>query len=109
MSRYGVQVARDFGAKLPAFDEQQEAEQYWHELRDEHLALLEELALECGSFTTDYTVESLKRLEGWYFELYETDSFGDIGSNLAVFETCMAMYLGEVAVRSAGADSLTMT
>jgi hypothetical protein len=103
MSRYSLKVARDFGAKLPSFETFEEAERYWAQVRSEHLALLESLVAITPSFSADYTPDSLKLLERWYFELYEADSFGDLGISRAVFETCMAMYLGEVAVRSANA------
>jgi hypothetical protein len=106
MSRYSVQVAREFGAKLPTFKDLEDAEEYWLGLRQEHLALLERLSPLSDSFTGDYTPQSLKSLERWYFELYETDSFGDLGISREAFETCMAMYLGEVVVRSAGAEWL---
>jgi len=104
MSRYSLKVARDFGAKLPSFETLEEAQRYWTQVRSEHLSLLGSLAANTPSFSADYSADSLKHLELWYFELYEVDSFGDLGTSRAVFETCMAMYLGEVAVRSAGAE-----
>jgi hypothetical protein len=66
--------------------------------------LLFEAASKYPSFHLDYSPESLKQLEQWYFHLHETDSFRAMGIDRAMFETCMAMYFGETTVRSAHAE-----
>lgn len=104
MSRQGRETAQQHGENLPAFDSAAEAEEYYHTRRDKHLVLLFEAASKNPSLDANYSPESLKQLEQWYFQLYESDSFGDAGIDRERFETCMAMYFGETAVRSAGAQ-----
>jgi hypothetical protein len=65
--------------------------------------LLSEAAKNNIGFKPDYSPKSLKQLEKWYFQLYETKSFQIIGINRESFETCMAIYFGETAFRSENA------
>ncbi len=99
MSKYGLQVAIKYGEKLPSFSGMEDAKECLFAFRDEHLALLEKITKQQSVFTPDYQPVSLKQLEGWYFKLYETNSFHLLGTNREVFESCMAMYFGEIAVR----------
>ena len=103
MSRQGLRIARQYGDTLPTFSCQADAEQYYYAFRDQHLALLSEIALNHPAFLPEYLPESLKQLEQWYFQLYETDSFDVLGMKRETFEACMAMYFGETAARSASA------
>lgn len=103
MSRQGHAIALKHGEKLPAFASLAEAEQHYHNLRDKHLDILLEVATQYPLFHPDYSPESLKQLEQWYFRLYETGSFRAMGIVRETFETCMAMYFGETAIRSARA------
>jgi hypothetical protein len=100
MSRHGSEIAKQHAEKLPAFSSLEEAQRSLYAFRDEHLALLVEIAKGQPGFLPDFQPESLKQLEGWYFQLYETDSFQAIGIPRDVFETCMAMYYGETAARN---------
>jgi hypothetical protein len=103
MSRRGREIAIQHGEKLPAFSNQEEAKQHLYAFRDKHLALLAEIAQGHPEFNPDYRPESLKQLEQWYFQLYETNSFQLVGVERETFEICMAMYFGETVVRNTGA------
>ena len=59
-----------------------------------------ELAMAAKTFAADYTPESLKNLERWYFELMETNGFKALGVSREDFECCMASYFCELAVRN---------
>jgi hypothetical protein len=100
MSKRGLQVAIQFGQRLPSFAGLAQAREYYFAYRDNHLALLASAAGKQTGFTCDYSPESLKQLEQWYFELYETDSFQVYDLDRERFERCMSMYFGEVAVRN---------
>jgi hypothetical protein len=104
MSKYDLKVAREYGVRLPEFSNRREAKRYYLNWRDEHLALLQKIAERSDSFAADYSVKSLKGLEAWYFELHESNAFDKLGISRATFETCMGIYLGEVAVRQGGAE-----
>lgn len=100
MSRRGLQVAKDFGKRLPAFGSQADAEAYLFSRRDQLLQRLSELAAASGVFVADFSPASLKNVERFYFTLYETDGFEALGISLEEFEFCMASYFCEVAVRN---------
>jgi len=104
MSKQGLTLASQHGEKLPPFANHKEAANYYFDFRDKHLDLLAEAATKSPSFQPDYSAESLKHLEQWYFHLYETDTFLTEGIDRETFETCMAMYFGETAVESAHAQ-----
>jgi hypothetical protein len=103
MSRNDQITAQQHGEELPGFANVTDAEDYYHGLRDRHLALLFEAASKQPSVQLDYSPGSLKLLEQWYFQLFESDSFRAAGIEREMFETCMAMYFGETTVRSAHA------
>ena len=100
MSWFGSRVARLFGQKLPAFSSLTEAEAYLFAQRDERLRRITELAASSDNFAADYTPESLKNLERWYFELMDTNGFQPLGISREGFECCMASYFCELAVRN---------
>ena len=100
MSRQGHAIALQHGEKLPAFASLAEAEQHYYNFRDKHLDILLKVATQYPQFHPDYSPDSLKQLEQWYFRLYETDSFRSMEIARETFETCMAMYFGETAIRS---------
>ena len=104
MSRYGLEIARKYGAKLPGFQCSEDANIYWSRYRSDHLTLLDHISEYSNSFSPDYCPDSLKTLEKWYFDLYENDSFKLFNIDRSTFESCMAMYLGEVIVRNTEAD-----
>ncbi len=104
MAKQSRSLALQHGENLPRFANPKEAANYYFDFRDKHLALLSEAAPKYPSFQPDYSAESLKQLERWYFHLYETDSFHAAGIDRATIETCMAMYFGETTVCSAQAQ-----
>jgi len=103
MSKPARQIAIRHGEQLPSYSSQEEAEAAWFSFRNEHLSILQEAATKQLAFIPDYQADSLKQLEQWYFQLYGSDSFHSLDLNREVFETCMAMYFGETAVRSVNA------
>jgi len=100
MSLFGLKVAKQFGEKLTSFKNQADAETVLFKRRDEKLEQLLEMAKKSGIFIPDFTPESLKPLEQWYFELYESKSFSKFSTTREEFEGCMAAYFGEVAIRN---------
>jgi len=101
MSRTGLHAARLFGSQLPEFRSLAEAELALRSERDRLIRGLTDLAPRSAAFRPDFSPESLKDLEGWYFELLDAGKFRSIGSDEETFERAMAMYLGEVLVRNA--------
>ena len=100
MSLFGLKVAKQFGGKLPSFKSQNEAEAFLFQQRDERLQLLLESAKNTNIFATDFSQESLKNLESWYFALWESSGFDKLRITREEFESCMASYFGEVVVRN---------
>ena len=100
MSRYGLKIAKLFGKKLPAYSSQADAQRHLYAFRDDRLHRLSKLALASDKFEVDSSPESLKALEAWYFELWETNAFKSIQTSREEFEECMAMYFGHVVVKN---------
>lgn len=103
MSKHNLKIAKGFGTKLIKFANHDKAERYLFAWRDEHLKLLKETAEYSASFNADYSPESLKKLETWYFELWENNLFESLQIDRETFESCMSLYFGEVAHRNADA------
>ena len=101
MSNAGLGAAKLFGSKLPAFRGVGEAEHALYAERDELIKKLTELSRRSASFRPDFSPESLKDLEHWYFELLDGGGFRSIDTDDETFEQSIAMYLGEVLVRNA--------
>jgi hypothetical protein len=100
MSRNGMKLAESYDNKLLSFPNQQEAEKTLLALKDEFIARILSLSNNASIFKADFTPDSLKHLEKWFFELYENNLFGNIGTSQSEFETCMAIYFGNVAVEN---------
>ena len=100
MGWLGLKIAKAFGQKLPAFSSQSDAEYHLFAHRDARLQRIANLAASSDVFFADFTPESLKNLEQWYFILWESDGFGALGISREEFESCMAMYVSEVAVQN---------
>jgi hypothetical protein len=100
MTEAGLEAARRFGRELPEFTDLAAAERALFGLRDDLLAKLVAASRASPSFSPDYGPESLKALERWYYELADGPGFGSIGLDPETFGRAMAMYLGEVAVRT---------
>jgi hypothetical protein len=98
MSRQGIKAAYDFGRDLPRYGSQQEAERDLFARRDRLLTRLCDSAGSKADF--DFSPQSLKKLESWYFELLDTNGFSSIGFDRSTFENAIPLYLGEVLVRN---------
>jgi hypothetical protein len=100
MSRSGMIAAADHGVQLPKFGSPGEAEATLYGERDRLLAQLAEFARDSNGFDLTFEPESLKALEGWYFRLLDGDAFRGPSMTRVEFERCIAIYFGEVFVRS---------
>ena len=101
MSKFRLRIAHLFGRRLPGFGSQAEAERALLAQRDRALAALETATGQAsGCFVADYTSESLKALEAWYFELHERRGFPALGTTREEFEHWMAFYYGMTASRN---------
>lgn len=100
MTRPGLKAALKYGEKLPKFKSMAEAEKYFFARKDKLLGKFEKKCQQYSFFTPDYSVESLKKLEKTYFDLYEAGSFRETGLSRDEFERAMSVYFGEVVVRN---------
>ena len=100
MSKHSLNIAVKYGETLREFCDQSEAEDYYISYKDNLLNRLKAISTQSSTFFPDYTVESLKRLEKWYFDLYEKQSFGQVGLTQEEFESMMAVYWGEVIIKN---------
>lgn len=100
MSRAGRRAANDHGKTLPRYGSQEEAERALYAQRDLLLGQLRTAAAASPSFHFDFTPESLKTLERWYFDVRERETFAKDSLSRETLERCMAMYLGEVIVKN---------
>ncbi len=99
MTRHGLKVALKHAESLPSFSSLEEAEKFLFGLRDTLCELLEHLA-EQSDVRLDYSPESLKSLEKWYFDLCACEGFGALGVTLEDFERCMGFYRGRVYTKN---------
>lgn len=100
MSRYGLKIAIQYGKTLKKFRDISEAEDYFFSYRDNLLNKFETICRQNSCFLPDYTVESLKRIEKWYFDLYEKNQFKKVGLTRKKFERIMSVYFGAVIVKN---------
>ncbi|MBO4701244.1 MAG: hypothetical protein J5625_01145 [Lachnospiraceae bacterium] len=100
MSKAGLKAALLYGSKLKSFNSISDAKEFYftfyNRLKDEFIDLCKENEI----LFTNYSVESLKDLEKWYFELLEEDKFESIGISREEFEQCMGVYFAEVVVQN---------
>lgn len=101
MSRQGMKAALEHGRQLPEFLDVKTAKIELFRLRDQLIHKLTNAAQFSDTFSADFSPDSLKEIEKWYFELWESKSFGEIGIERELFERCISMYYGEVIVRNA--------
>ena len=109
MSNAGLDVAREFGRRLPHFQNLLEAEQALLKERDRLLDMLRSVAPGSPDFTFDLSPQSLKSLERWYFSLLERPDWTDRQFDRASLERAIAMYFGAVVVRNCPEFSWTVT
>lgn len=100
MSKYSLNIAIKYGETLREFSNKSEAENYFISYKDNLLNRLKAISIQTSAFFLDYTIESLKKLEKWYFDLYEKQSFGQVGLTQEEFESLMSVYWGEVVIKN---------
>ena len=100
MSKYAFNTAIKYGEKLCGFNNLSEAEDYFILRKDFLLNKLKAVSTQTSAFVPDNTVESLKKIEKWYFDLYEENAFGKFGLSQEEFEQIMSFYWGEVVVKN---------
>jgi len=81
-----MDIAGQFGASLPVFDSLIEARSALLKRKDDALAMLQSLV------ALDFTPESLKLFEAWYFDQRDQQD---------LVSAAVGFYLGEVLVRNA--------
>jgi hypothetical protein len=100
MSKIGLMFVKLFGKDLSNFKSQKKAEQYFKKYIDRYTKILEKLSKYTNEFTMDFSPESLKKIELWYFNLYESNKFSEIGTDRSIFEKCIAVYFGNVVIKN---------
>ena len=100
MSKYAFNTAIKYGEKLCGFNNLSEAEDYFILRKDFLLNKLKAVSTQTSAFVPDNTVESLKKIEKWYFDLYEKQSFEQVGLTQEEFESMMSVYWGEVIIKN---------
>lgn len=100
MSRYSLNIAVKYGETLKEFNNKSEAEEYFLPYKDGLLSKLKAISIQTLVFIPDYTIESLKKLEKWYFDLYEKQLFDKVGLKQNEFERMMSIYWGEVVIKN---------
>lgn len=100
MSKAGLKAAIAHASRLKSFADLNDAEEYYFPYRDKLLKEFADLCLHTDSFAADYSADSLKELEKWYFDLREKDEFSKIGVSQNEFEQMMSVYFGEVVVKN---------
>ena len=100
MSKYSLNIAIKYGETLREFSNKSEAENYFISYKDNLLNRLKAISIQTSAFFLDYTIESLKKVEKWYFDLYEKQSFGQVGLTQEEFESMMSVYWGEVVIKN---------
>ena len=98
VTKEGLNAARSFAKRLPAFRTLAEAERELFFRRDRLLDDLARAASTCPTIRLDRSPESLKDLERWYFELLRGQGFESIRLSRDIFEQSISMYLGTVFV-----------
>ena len=102
MGKAGLEAARHHGSALPQFKSRDEAQRVLYEQRDRELYALRTAAEQSETFVCDYTSESLKGLERWYFSLVESNEFAAVGMARQAMEQAISFYFGQVFVTVAG-------
>ena len=100
MSKYSLNIAIKYGETLREFNDKSEAEDYFISYKDNLLNRLKAISTQTSVFFPNYTIESLKKLEKWYFVLYEKQSFEQVGLTQEEFESMMSVYWGEVIIKN---------
>jgi hypothetical protein len=100
MTKFGLNIAGEYGKKLPAFSSLQQAEIALFAQRDSLLASLNLLWQKSSIFRADFTPESLNQLETLFFDSLDAQNFNRLGVDQTMFEQIIGMYFGEVLARN---------
>ena len=100
MSKYSLNIAIKYGETLREFNDKSEVEDYFISYKNNLLNRLKVISTQTSVFFPDHTIESLKKLEKWYFDLYEKQSFEQVGLTQEEFESMMSVYWGEVIIKN---------
>ena len=90
----------DQANELPVFDSQELAEEYYMGWKNSCLDTFCSFLNANDLFAPDYSPESLKKLEGLYYEYYEEQKFNQEIITIEDFEICMSVYFGNVMVNN---------
>jgi hypothetical protein len=102
--RTGSDAPLQWAASLPTFSNEDEARTKLFWQRDQ---LLGALLFACQPFPDtrlDYTVESIKRLERWYFECFDRGDLAFLDIPMEMVELAIPIYCAAVAVGHRGAE-----
>ena len=99
MTKQGLKVAIQNSLSLPSFTSQEVAEESLFNLRDEMRELIVSLDQQ-WNIGLDFSPNSLKKLEKWYFELLGSDNFHNIELTRKEFEIFMGFYIGFVYIEN---------
>ncbi len=102
MSKSGLQAAMLHGDELPRFTSRDEATRVLCGRRDQALTELCAAATRSGAFSCDFSPESLRALERWYFDLVESNGFATVGLSRGAMEQGISFYLGQVLAQASG-------
>ena len=87
------------GQGLKDFSSKEKAEEYYFLLKEYLMKKLDLFSSNCNFFEMDYTLESIKNIEKWYFDLIDKNEFESIGTQREEFEEILGIYWGECAIR----------
>ena len=100
MSKYSLNIAIKYGETLREFNDKSEVEDYFISYKNNLLNRLKVISTQTSVFFPDHTIESLKKLEKWYFDLYEKQSFEQVGLTREEFESMISVYWREVIIKN---------
>ncbi len=103
MSRQGRKLAILIGQARPVHTTRQDAEQFYFSFRDKALQDIEKLRSEHSDYNLDFSPNSLKDMEGLYFELLDKNKYSKysaFGLTLKRMEELLAVYYGQVYVKN---------
>lgn len=103
MSRQGHKFAILTGQARPVHNTKQDAEKFYYSLRDKALLDIEKLRSKYPNYNLDFSPDSLKNIEGLYFDLldqHKYSKFSVLGLTLNRMEELLAIYYGQVYVQN---------
>lgn len=106
MSRQGRKIAILTGQARPVHKTRQDAEQYYFSFRDKALQDIEKLRSKHSDYKLDFSPDSLKDMEGLYFDLLDKNKYSKypaFGLTLKRMEQLLAVYYGQVYVENTDA------